>query len=112
MIITKIYIEENEKEYNIIIGKNRFENSEIIKSANLDDIWFHLEDFSGPHIIIYSNGDKIPKNYLIMIASLFPNYKNNLPKCYNVIYTTINNIKLTNIPGTVITMNTKQIKIS
>ena len=112
MIITKIYIEENSKEYDIIIGKNRFENDEIIKSANSEDIWFHLEDFSGPHIIINNNGDKITKKYLFIIASLFPNYKNNLPKSYNVIYTTINNIKLTNISGTVITSNTKRIKIS
>jgi predicted ribosome quality control (RQC) complex YloA/Tae2 family protein len=68
---------------------------------------------SGPHIILKNGGDKIPKRYLNQIAILFQQLKlkSNLPNKYNVIYTTVKNVKLTNVPGQVTITNTKLIKI-
>lgn len=111
MKIKSIFINENNKEYQILIGKNKYENEEIIKSSYLNDIWFHLDDYTSSHIILKSGDDNIPKKYLIKIAKMFSLYKKNLPKNYKVIYTNIKNIKLTNNIGTVIPHNTKIIKI-
>jgi predicted ribosome quality control (RQC) complex YloA/Tae2 family protein len=106
-----IYVEENDKEYIILIGKNKHENVDIIKQSSLNDLWFHLDNISGPHIVMQSNGDKIPKRYLNFVARLFSQHKNNLPSRYNVIYTEIGNVKLTDIPGSVVTSKTKTIKM-
>ena len=106
-----IYVEENDKEYTICVGENKNENDEIIKMSNQDDTWFHLDNISGPHIILKNNGDRIPKRYLNNIAGLFSQYKSNLPHRYNVIYTLIKNVKLTNIQGQVNVTNTKLIKM-
>lgn len=96
--------------YKIIIGNNKNENDTIIKNASPLDTWFHLENISGPHIILKNNGEKIHKRYYKYICSLFKQYKNGLPSNYNVIYTEIKNVCLTEIPGTVITKNTKLLK--
>lgn len=111
MIKETIFINENHKEYEILIGKNKFENQELIKNSYSNDIWFHLNDYSSCHIVLKSGDDKIPKKYLINIAKKFKNYKKDLPKKYDVIYTNIKNIKLTDIIGTVIPQNSKLIKI-
>ena len=107
MKIEKIDIDD--KQYEIIIGQNQLENDEIIKRSNQNDIWFHLDKKSGPHIILKSNGDIISKRYLNYIGTLFTTYKNKLPNNYTVIYTDIKNVKLTTQPGKVIVSKTKKI---
>lgn len=107
----ELFIEENNKTYIILIGTNQKQNDEIIKQSNQNDTWFHLNNTSSPHIILQNNGDKIPKRYLNQIAQLFQQYKSNLPHKYNVIYTIVKNVKLTNIPGQVTVTNTKLIKM-
>ena len=105
----EIFIIE-EKEYQLLIGKNAKENEDIIKMSNQNDLWFHFENVSGPHIILQSKGDLIQKRYLNQIAlKLFEN-KPKVPKNQNVIYTEIQNVKLTKTLGTVITKNTKVLK--
>ena len=101
----------NEKEYQILIGRNKYENEKIIKLSNSNDIWFHLNDYSSCHIILQSGEDNIPKQYLLEIAKMFSLYKKGLPKNYKVIYTNIKNIILTDEIGTVIPKNSKIIKI-
>jgi len=108
MKIEKIDIDD--KQYDIIIGQNQLENDNIIKNANQNDIWFHLDKTSGPHIILKSNGDIISKRYLNYIGTLFTTYKNKLPNHYTVIYTDIKNVKLTSEPGRVIVSKTKKIQ--
>jgi predicted ribosome quality control (RQC) complex YloA/Tae2 family protein len=111
MKIKNIFITENDKEYQILIGRNKIENEQIIKSSYSNDIWFHLNDFSSCHIVLKSGDDNIPKKYLTHIAKMFSLYKKGLPNNYKVIYTNIKNIKLTNEIGTVIPQNSKIIKI-
>ena len=108
-IIKNIEIED--KEYTILIGKNSKGNEEIIKLSNQNDMWFHIDNISSPHIILQNNGDIISKRYLNFIATMFQEYKNNLPKRYNIIYTEVKNVKLTSKLGTVNISNTNKIKI-
>lgn len=107
----EIDIPENGKIYPLLIGRNKYENEELIKKSNQNDLWFHLEKISGPHFVLKTNGENIPKKYLSMIANLFSEYKTNLPKRYSVIFTEIKNIKLTNEIGTVIPYKTKKIRV-
>lgn len=105
-----IYVDENDKEYSLLIGQNQRENDIIIKTSNQNDTWFHLENISGPHFILQNGGDPIPKKYLNHIASMFPVYKSGLHK-YTVIYTTLQNVKRTKTLGQVTVTNTKRIKV-
>lgn len=98
-----------DKEYDLLIGETQDDNDTIIKMSNQNDIWFHLENISGPHIVLQSNGDIIPKRYLNRIGSLFPFYKNGLAKHYTVIYTDIKNVKLTHVKGKVHVSKTRKI---
>jgi predicted ribosome quality control (RQC) complex YloA/Tae2 family protein len=111
MINLKIYVDENDKEYNILIGQSQNENDVIIQSSNKNDTWFHLDKISGPHIIFQNDGDKIPKRYFNQIAGMFPQYKSKLTNHYSVIYTEVKNVKLTTTPGQVNVSNTKIIKM-
>lgn len=99
-----------DKEYVILIGQNAKDNEDIIKMSNQNDLWFHFENISGPHIILQNRGDIIPKRYLNHVAlKLFEN-KPKAPRNQNIIYTEVKNVKLTNTLGTVITKNTKVLK--
>lgn len=105
-----IYIEENDKDYKILIGQNAKENDLVIKNSSQNDIWFHLETSSSPHIVLQSNGDVVPKKYIKHVASLLFVYKSKAP-VQKVMYTEIKNVSLTKTPGSVITKNTKTIKV-
>ena len=87
------------------------DNENIIKISKQDDIWFHVDNLPSAHIILQSNGDIIPKRYLNKIGGLFRENSSKLSSRYNVIYTTIKNVKLTRECGKVITSNTKIIKM-
>jgi len=106
-----IIVQENDKEYILQIGENQYENDILIKTNNQNDLWFHIDNISGPHFVLQNGGDSIPKRYLNYIAGLFSNYKSNLTKRYNVIYTELKNVKLTNVPGQVTVSNVKKIKM-
>ena len=108
-----IYIDELDKEFYLDIGQNKCENDSLVRTSNQNDIWFHLENISGPHFILRMDDidiKKIPKKYLNQIGSLFREYKSGLSSHYHVIYTEIKNVSLTNELGTVIPKKVKRIK--
>ena len=106
-----IYVDENDKDYELLIGQTQMENDKILKLCDQNDTWFHLDKISGPHFILRNGGDVVPKKYLNQIAVLFQDFKTNLPNRYSVIYTELKNVKLTKTPGQVVTSKTKTIKI-
>lgn len=105
------YINLNDKEYELYIGKNAKGNEQIINRCHPESIWFHLNNVSSAHIILETKGDDIEKRYINMIACKLLELKKNKPKNTKVIYTKVKNIKLTNKLGTVTTKNTKVIKV-
>ena len=111
MKIIQIEVVENNKVYDLLIGRNKVENDELIKKSLPNDIWFHLDKLSGPHFVLKSNGDYLHKKYLNYIASLFREYKTNLPNKYTVIFTEIKHVIRTNTPGEVIPHHCRKIKI-
>jgi predicted ribosome quality control (RQC) complex YloA/Tae2 family protein len=53
----------------ILIGKNNYQNDEItFKLSQLDDIWLHIKDFPGSHVLIRSGQLPVPENTLYLAA--------------------------------------------
>jgi len=99
------------------IGQNAHDNFSVIESAEPIDLWFHIEDQSSCHVVATIppsiEFDKKQLMYIIkqgaILCKQHSRYKSQ--KKVSVIYTTIQNISLTNIPGTVNTQNTKTVII-
>lgn len=95
-----------QKEYTILIGENAKDNTELVKMSDPNDIWFHLEKESSPHVILKSNfsNEIFEQEYLKQVASKLYKYKNNY-NLDNAIYTQVKNVKLTKTPGLVVPSN-------
>ncbi|KAG0324897.1 Coiled-coil domain-containing protein 25 [Dissophora globulifera] len=77
------------------MGKDKFENEDLIKHGFEEDVWFHVDKLSSAHVYLrLSPGqtwDKIPEAQLVKANSIEGNKKNNL----TVIYTPWANLKKT-----------------
>ena len=115
MKLHTIYIPNIDKNINFKIGSNAFNNFEIIDQAKPSDIWFHVAEYSSPHVIAEIPDDIKKKEikYIIkrgaVICKQFSKYSNQ--KNLEITYTEISNISKTNIIGTVNVLNGKQIII-
>jgi predicted ribosome quality control (RQC) complex YloA/Tae2 family protein len=52
------------------IGKNSKGNIQLLQQAKGDDIWFHIKDYPGPHLLIKSAKRSIPPRVLEEVARL------------------------------------------
>lgn len=97
-----IYI--NRKEYKVLIGQNSNENDYIVSSSEPDDIWFHFEKISGPHIILQcaSCSGEVSIEILKAIGNKLFLFKKSADKNEKIMYTEIKNIRKTKVKGTVI----------
>ncbi|NTW72938.1 MAG: fibronectin/fibrinogen-binding protein, partial [Eubacteriaceae bacterium] len=56
--------------YPVLVGKNNKQNDELtLKTASKDDLWFHVKDIPGSHVIIRSDG-KLPNEQSIHEAAM------------------------------------------
>jgi len=111
-----IFINEINREIIFYIGKSQTENVEVIDNGTYSDLWFHAKNISSCHIVA-----KIPEDikkdeikYIIKKGALL--CKNNTAKLrtqknLEIIYTKLENVTKTNIPGSVIVNNEKTVKI-
>ena len=69
-----IFFKSNSPEYIIYMGRDKFENEELIKFALPIDIWFHVEELSSAHVYLRlpegGSVDDIPKEVLLECAQL------------------------------------------
>uniref|UniRef100_A0A6C0AS85 NFACT RNA-binding domain-containing protein n=1 Tax=viral metagenome TaxID=1070528 RepID=A0A6C0AS85_9ZZZZ len=109
-----VYINALKKEIVFYIGQNQTENFEIIDKCTINDLWFHANNISSCHVVC-KLPDKFSKkemHYIIKVdALLCKNNTNKLKSIKNVeiMYTYIKNIVKTELPGCVISQNTKTI---
>lgn len=94
--------------YNIKIGRSAIENTELVQNANKSDIWFHLSDSPSCHVVLETKLNKVPRQVISRCAHLCKMHSKTLAK-NKVIYTQIENVQTTRIPGQVITTNFKTI---
>jgi predicted ribosome quality control (RQC) complex YloA/Tae2 family protein len=86
--------DENDNEFDVMIGTNAIDNWKIISLASQNDIWFHIENQPSCHVILCTNNEKISKRLITQCAVLckenskFKDYKK-----ITVIYTEIKNIR-------------------
>jgi predicted ribosome quality control (RQC) complex YloA/Tae2 family protein len=87
--------------YDLIVGKNKYDNWKIIDESNENDYWFHLEDCPSVHVIVCKkelNIDKNDKNYkidkgLIKFASWLCKKKSKKEnEKISIVYTQIKNL--------------------
>ena len=53
--IAKFYFDD----YLILVGKNEKGNIKLLKESKASDIWLHIKDKKGSHVIIKTNKDKL-----------------------------------------------------
>jgi predicted ribosome quality control (RQC) complex YloA/Tae2 family protein len=88
--------------YTIKIGQNQYENQELLESMNPEHTWFHLSDFSSPHLFIDVNYETLSKVMIYKIAILLKqNTKYRKENNINIDYTLRKNLQLTKTPGMV-----------
>ena len=96
--------------YTIKIGKSAAENTELVKNANKSDIWFHLSDSPSCHVVLTCETklNQINRQVILRCAYLCKMHSKTSHNC-KVIYTQIENVQITRIPGQVITTCCKTI---
>lgn len=114
-----------------IIGQNASENFKIIDDANNDAyndaqsdahsdaneyyMWFHIDGYPSCHVICKIPDNLSKKDFLKIIKRgalcCKEHSKYRTEKSVSVIYTYLKNVKKTDIIGSVITTNTKSIKV-
>lgn len=100
----------------IYVGKNNRQNDNLtLKFANRDDIWFHVQNMPGSHVIIRLEGNSVPDSTLeeaALLAAYHSRGKNN--KLVPVDYTEKKNVKKSKNakPGMVIYDNFKTILVN
>ena len=113
----KVYELDNIK-YNV--GENAKDNWDIIDNAKQNYVWFHLDSFSSPHVIMEKSLIHIKKDKTLKSEKVYLLYGAELCKKYSkyknytnikVMYTNIKNVKKgskigqVNIKGKRITIN-------
>ncbi len=95
--------------FEILIGRNNKQNDRLtLKTARHEDIWFHIKNFSGSHVVIRTEGKTVPDSTLVEAAQYAAWFSKarSAPKV-EVDYTTIKNVKKPSgsKPGMVIYVN-------
>jgi predicted ribosome quality control (RQC) complex YloA/Tae2 family protein len=113
-MITKDLVDVDNNIYNVVIGRNKNENWDIISKASQNDIWFHVDSHPSPHVVLSNVLDldikKIPKSIIKECAVLCKEYsklKNN--NKVSIIYTYITNVTKGQEVGSVITKKLEKI---
>lgn len=93
------------KNFTIYFGKNNRQNDLLThKMANREDIWLHIKDMPGSHVIINNNGENVPEEIIEYAAEIAAyNSKARNTGSVDVDYTIKKNVKRhpSNKPGLV-----------
>ena len=83
-----------------IIGENAKDNWDILDKADQNDVWFHLDKFTSPYVIMKSTDtSKINIIYGANLCKENSKYKN--LKNLKIVYCSIKQLKKTKITGEV-----------
>ena len=79
----------------ILVGKNNIQNDKLtLHIANKNDLWFHVKDYAGSHVILFTGGVLPNENTLIQAAEIAVFYsKANSGSNVPVDYTAVKNVK-------------------
>lgn len=55
--------------FDIFVGKNNLQNDRLtLKTSRQEDIWFHVKNYSGSHVVIRAEGKDVPDTTLLEAA--------------------------------------------
>ena len=99
--------------YIINVGRNAKENWELIDMSKHNDIWFHVADSPSSHVVLSVGDIKKPHRKVIKYCAFLCKSHSKVKNMnkVSIVYTTINNIVKSKNVGSVITKNTKIIKL-
>lgn len=84
-----------DQDYTIYLGKDKFENYELVNHSNKSHLWFHVKDLSSAHLYLeYEDFNSVPQELLTIIGQLtkFNSIKGNKLDSVKIIYTPVSNI--------------------
>ena len=82
------------KGYRVKVGRNNTENDKLTFTAKPDDVWVHAKDYHSSHVIIESNGAKIPEEVIVVSAEICAYYsKGREGGKTEIVYTEKRNVK-------------------
>ena len=101
--------------FQVLVGRNNKQNDELtFKIAKKEDIWFHVKDLHGSHVVLATNGKTPSQETINKVASIAAYYSkaaqsSNVPVDYTFIkyVKKLNNSK----PGMVIFVNQKTVNV-
>lgn len=80
--------------YPLLVGRNNLQNDELtFKIAEKEDIWFHVKDIPGSHVIMVTDGDEPSEVDYTEAAALAAYYSKATGDLVAVDYTKVKNIK-------------------
>lgn len=95
--------------FTILVGKNNLQNDALtLKIADKHDIWFHIKNYAGSHVVVVTDGKKPPNRTLEEAAVLAATFSSaDTGAKVEVDYTEIRNVKKPSgaRPGKVIYVN-------
>lgn len=106
-------LEYNINGFTVLVGKNNKQNDLLtLKIANKQDIWFHVQNIQGSHVILKTEGNNVPDEVVLKCATLAKeNSKAKNSTHVSVDYCPVKNVKKPSgaRPGMVIYQNYKTI---
>ena len=80
--------------YPVLVGRNNIQNDHLtFKLASKDDIWFHVKDIPGSHVILVTDGEEPSEQDYTEAAEIAAYYSNATGAPVAVDYTKVKNVK-------------------
>ena len=80
--------------YKVYVGRNARENQKLLEAARSNDLWMHVRDLPGSHVIIRTDKQNLPESLLRSAAKLCVDFTTPNPGNYAVDYTRRKFVKL------------------
>ena len=81
--------------YKVLVGRSSKENIALLESAKANDIWMHVKDMPGSHLIIRTDKQNLPDSLLEQAAKLCVDFTVQSSGSYEVDYTKRRYVKIT-----------------
>ena len=80
--------------YKVMVGRNAKENQALLEQARANDVWMHVRNIPGSHVIIRTDKQNLPESLLQAAAKLCVDFSVKRPGDYEVDYTKRKFVKL------------------
>lgn len=102
--------------YDMYVGRNDRQNDELVKMGKGNDLWFHIRDFPGSHVLVrMKKGEDIPRGTIEEAARLAVKFSSRAKDGKGtVVYTHVKYLKKPKgaAPGKVLVLREKTLSVS